>query len=70
MEEKLGKDLSYDLGYDEEKKKVVMKLKLDSKGVDTELSVALDSEYFIDKLAEAIPGTLDDKILGMIKAAL
>lgn len=43
-------------------------LSFESKGVAA--SVKVESEYFIDKLAEAIPGQIDDAVLGMIKAAL
>ena len=43
-------------------------LTLDSLGVD--VSVVVDSGYFLDKLAAAIPGTVDDAVLGMLKAAL
>lgn len=43
-------------------------LVLDSAGVD--VSVVVETDYFMDKLAAAIPGTIDDAVIGMIKAAL
>lgn len=65
-----------DLG-PEAKVKVVIeqgKLKLvadlDTKGVDAQVSMAVDSDYFIDELAKKIPGTLDDAILNILKMAL
>jgi hypothetical protein len=33
-------------------------------------SVALDMGYLLDKLAEAIPGQIDDAVLKIIKAAI
>lgn len=43
-------------------------LVLDTKGVD--VAVSVDSDYFLDKLAEVIPGEIDDAVFGMLKAAL
>lgn len=45
-------------------------LDYDGKGADAGLFIELESDYFIDKLAEAIPGTLDDQILNFLKVAL
>jgi len=39
-------------------------------GVSGSVGVSVDSDYFIDKLAAAIPGQIDDAILALIKAAL
>lgn len=41
---------------------------LDTKGVD--VSVALEADYFIDKLAEVIPGEIDDAVFAILKGAL
>lgn len=49
---------------------VVLKLVYDGKGVDGELSVKVSSDYFMDKLKEAIPGDIDDAVIDIIKAAL
>lgn len=43
---------------------------LDTKGVDANVSVGIDSDYFLDELAKKIPGTLDDAIIGVLKMAL
>lgn len=50
------------------------KLKLvaeyDSKGLDGSVSLAVDSDYFIDELAAKIPGQIDDLVFGVLKQAL
>lgn len=49
---------------------LVFTVGVDSKGVDAGIKVAIDAEYFMDLLAKAIPGELDDMIINTIKAAL
>ena len=34
------------------------------------VSVKVEGEYFLDKLAEAIPGQIDDAVIDIIKSAL
>ena len=34
------------------------------------VSVKIEGEYLLDKLAEAIPGEIDDTVINIIKAAL
>ncbi len=50
------------------------KIKLQSNyadgGLDGQVSLAVDSDYFLDKLAEKIPGQIDDAIIQVMKAAL
>ena len=43
---------------------------LDTKGMDANLSMSVDSDYFLDELAKAIPGQIDDAILAILKTAL
>lgn len=50
--------------------KVKLTLKYDSKGLDADLALLLESDYFIDKLAAAIPGQIDDMVLELLKKAL
>lgn len=50
--------------------KVKLTLKYDSKGLDANLDLLLESEYFIQKLADAIPGQIDDVLLDLLKKAL
>lgn len=49
---------------------LVLEVGYDGKGADAGFFVKLDSDYFIDKLAELIPGQVDDAILGVLKMAL
>ena len=42
---------------------------IDTKGVDGGVFVDLEPDYFLDKLAEAIPGNIDDAVIAMLKAA-
>lgn len=41
-----------------------------SDGVGASLGIKVSAEYFIDKLAEKIPGEIDDAVFAMLKAAL
>lgn len=43
---------------------------LDAKGIKSELKVAIPTDYFLDELAKAIPGTIDDSLIAVIKMAL
>ena len=50
------------------------KLKLsfgyDGKGVDAGVYADVEAEYLLDKIADAIPGKVDDAILAAFKGAL
>ena len=50
--------------------KVIVSSSLGSKGVEGSIALSFDAGYFIDELAKAIPGTVDDAILAVVKAAL
>jgi hypothetical protein len=50
--------------------KLKLSVKYDGKGLDGELSLLLDPDYFADKLAEAVPGKIDDLLLDLLKKAL
>jgi hypothetical protein len=49
---------------------IVLAAKLDTSGLDVELKATLNGDYFIDLLAAAIPGQIDDVVLGMLKSAI
>lgn len=49
---------------------LVVELKYEGAGGVASVSAGITAEYFIDKLAALIPGTLDDAVLGLVKAAL
>lgn len=74
MEDKMEKDieLSKEAGLKIEVVggKVKVAVKLDTKGVDAEVAVLLEPDYFADKLKEAIPGKIDDAVIDVLKAAL
>lgn len=59
-----------DLSLDFKDGKVRLSVSYDGKGTDAGIYVDLEAEYFIDKLADAIPGTVDDMILSALKGAL
>ena len=42
----------------------------EGKGGGAELKVFISAEYFLDKLAEAIPGQIDDLVIDALKSAL
>lgn len=65
IKEPIGSEANVSLKFE----KGVMRLGLDydGKGADAGLFVELESDYFLDKLAEAIPGKVDDQILGFLK---
>lgn len=50
--------------------KLVLAVKYDGKGADATVSVALEPEYFVEKLTKAIPGTIDDTLAVLLLAAL
>lgn len=50
--------------------KLLLALEYDGKGLDGQFGLALDPEYFVDLLAAAIPGQLDDALLALLKTAL
>lgn len=49
--------------------KLVMEVGYDGKGADAGMFIKVEPGYFLDQLKEVIPGTLDDKIIDMLKAA-
>lgn len=50
--------------------KLRLTIQYDGKGADAGVYVDLEPDYFLDKLAAAIPGELDDMVIGAIKGAL
>jgi hypothetical protein len=50
--------------------KLSLVAKYDSKGLDGEVKLSVDSDYFIDELKAKIPGVIDDAILEILKNAL
>lgn len=50
--------------------KLMAKIDAEKSGVSGGAYVAIDADIVLDALAKAIPGTLDDAIIGIAKAAL
>lgn len=50
--------------------KLIISLEYDGKGADAGLSIKLETDYLLDKLADLIPGKIDDVIIGLLKRAL
>jgi len=50
--------------------KISLSVVYDSKGLDGKVELSADSDYFIDELAKAIPGVIDDAIFAVLKQAL
>jgi hypothetical protein len=46
---------------------LLISIKYDGSGADVTVSVAISPEYFLDKLADAIPGKIDDFIFEYLK---
>lgn len=68
IEGNLGKELNYELEFVDGE--LCFLFGYDGKGIDAGTYVKLEPEYFLDKLAEAIPGNVDDAVIAAIKAAI
>lgn len=64
----LGKEVDFEIKLDEGKVKLTFGA--DTKGVDAGVYVDLDPAYFLDKLADAIPGEVDDAVFEALKGML
>lgn len=50
--------------------KVKMEIKYDGKQADAAFSVTLEVDQYLDMLKNAIPGTIDDTVIDLIKVAM
>jgi hypothetical protein len=50
--------------------KIKLTFVYDSKGLDVETSIFLETDYLLDKIANIIPGKIDDVVISLIKKAL
>lgn len=55
--------------YNESTKKLELVVAYDGKGADAQLGIQADPAYFLDKLALAIPGGVDDTVFALLKKA-
>lgn len=49
---------------------IVITAKLDTAGVGATATAIISGDYFFDKLAEAIPGQIDDAVIALLKQAV
>lgn len=49
---------------------LVLSVSHSSSGANANLNVSIKTDYFLDKLAAAIPGQIDDTIIALMKSAL
>ena len=68
IEKEISKEVDLEMRF--ENKKVKLVVNYEGRGAGAEVAVYVDAVYFIDLLADAIPGTLDDVVLEMLKGAL
>jgi hypothetical protein len=69
MEKAIGSEAKLKLGL--ENGKVVLSVVYDGKGLDGEIKLLADSDYFCDELAKLVPGdtVAEQFIIGALKAA-
>jgi len=53
-----------------EEGKVKVILSYDGQQADAKMEIILDSDQYLDMLAEAIPGDIDDAIIALLKGAM
>lgn len=68
VELEISKETAFDLKFVDGKVKAIVSY--DGKGVDGGMYIDMSPAYFLDKVAEMIPGTTDDKLIDMLKIAL
>lgn len=68
LQKEIGPEVDLELKVEEGK--VIVAVKYGGSGAEGKVEVALKAEYFLDKLAAAIPGQLDDAVIAAIKAAI
>ena len=67
-EVKISKESEFDLKFEDGVVKAL--ISYDGKGLDGGIYINMEPEYFLDKLAAAIPGEWDNKVIEMLKMAL
>lgn len=50
--------------------KIIITLAYEGEGAGASVGFHAGSDYFLDKLAAAIPGTIDDSVIALAKIAL
>ena len=68
LDGKIGSVGAYDLEF--KGGKLMMKVNVSWNGAAAEIGVGLDADGVLDAIAKAIPGTVNDAVFVLIKAAL
>jgi hypothetical protein len=63
-----GKDLGLKIEF--VNSEVVLTVALNTSGVDASVKVELKADYFLDLIAKAIPGQIDDTVIALLKQGL
>lgn len=69
VEGKIGSVGSYNVEFKDGKLTATVSASVSS-GVDAGAHISLDASLVLDALSKAIPGSIDDALLGMLKSAL
>ena len=69
FEKKIGKEAELEIKVTEDKK-LRLSVSYEGAGAGAEVAVTVSAEYFVKKLADAIPGEIDDMILNGLLSAL
>lgn len=71
VDKKLGEKGQMDLDFNKDTLELEFKITLEGvEGVKAGVHVSVDADVFADKLAKAIPGTLDDMVIASLKAGM
>ena len=68
LKQELGPEVDFDLKL--VNGNLVIELKYEGMGGVATVSAGVTTDYFMDKLAALIPGTIDDAVIGLIKSSL
>lgn len=71
VDKDLGKNGNFGIDFDKENLELVFSVETkDIQGIKASLNISVSADIFIDKLADIIPGKMDDMLLASLKAAM
>ena len=68
VNEEVSKELDYKINFEDGK--AMMTISYEGAGGGVSMTGTVNAEYFLDMLAEAIPGKIDDAVIFALKAAI
>ena len=68
LDQALGQEGKMEIKFEDGK--ALVTVSYEGKGGGASMTAFANAEYFLDKLAEAIPGQVDDMIISALKAAV